>query len=165
MFSKTDVFKTSTVCKFNQAHIFTSVISKKPKTTTAKNDTNPNPIKSNQIHSQSPQQVRQLTVFRHCLSTFGGCCNLQKGHLYPAFSIHPLQIFILSCLQSNLIKNQDFGRGKIWILKRKSGFGGFRRRRFQILGSRNEIREEFKKTILIFSKSNSWPKNSKSKSN
>ena len=36
----------------------------------------------------------------------------------------------------------NFGRRKIWILKRKSRFRGFRRRWIWILGSRNEIREE-----------------------
>ena len=65
-----------------------------------------------------------------------------------------------------LIQNQDFGRRKIWILKRKSRFGGFRRWRFQIFRSRNKIREKMEKPILDFWKWISWCQipNSKSKS-
>ena len=54
---------------------------------------------------------------------------------------------------SNLIQNQDFGRRKFWILKRKCRFGGFRGWRFQIWASRIEIRKELQKSILDFSKS------------
>ena len=49
----------------------------------------------------------------------------------------------------HLVQNQNFGRRKIRILKRKCRFRGFRGRRFQILGCRNEIRKELEKTILI----------------
>ena len=66
---------------------------------------------------------------------------------------------------SNLIQNQDFGRRKFWILKRKCRFGGFRGWRFQIWASRIEIRKELQKSILDFSKSNFWLKNQESKSN
>ena len=47
----------------------------------------------------------------------------------------------------NLIQNQDFGRRKNWILKRKSRFKGFRYRWFQIWWSRIEIRKELDKMI------------------
>ena len=50
----------------------------------------------------------------------------------------------------DLIQNQDFGRRKIWVLKRKCRFWGFRGWRFPIFRSRNEIREELEKPILIF---------------
>ena len=50
----------------------------------------------------------------------------------------------------NLIQNEDFGRRKIWILKRKSRFRGFRGWRFQIFRSRNKIREKMEKPILDF---------------
>ena len=70
----------------------------------------------------------------------------------------------LNCV-NYLIQNQDFGRRKIWILKRKSRFGVFRYRWIRILGSRSEIREELWKPIFKFSKSNFWPRSSKSKSN
>ena len=61
----------------------------------------------------------------------------------------PICVFYRSTkIERNLIQNQDFGRRKIWILKRKSRFGGFRYRWIRILGSRSEIREELRKPIL-----------------
>ena len=54
----------------------------------------------------------------------------------------------------DLIQNQDFGRRKIGMLKRKSRFRGFRRWWFQIFRSQIEIQKELEKTIFKFLKSN-----------
>ena len=66
--------------------------------------------------------------------------------------------------ETDLIQNQYFGRRKNWILKRKSRFGGFRHRWFQIWWSRIEIRKELEKVIFKFPKSNFGTENWKSKS-
>ena len=87
-----------------------------------------------------------------------GTCT---GHSLLDVLVEQLELYVLigrnkDRIQGrhNLIQNQDFGRRKIWILKRKSRFGGNLWRWIRILRSRNEIREELGKSILKFSKSN-----------
>ena len=76
------------------------------------------------------------TSFSPCVRSFAGAPSVAICNLGAS----------TSCL-GNLIQNQDFGRRKIWILKRKSRFGFFRYRWIRILGSRSGIQEKFiKKT-------------------